>query len=363
MEDLGVTNPEAFAGRRVLVTGHTGFKGSWLSIWLQMLGAEVAGFALDPPAGPSMFNATRAGANTLDHRGDIRDAEAIRTVVAKFNPEIVFHLAAQAIVKDGYRDPLETYGTNVMGTATLLNACRHAPGIRAIVVVSSDKCYENRNWPWGYRENDRLGGADPYSSSKACAELVCEAFRRSFFENGPRHVGLATVRAGNVIGGGDWARDRLLPDLARAALTGDTALIRNPGAVRPWQHVLEPLAGYMVLAQRLCEEPQQFSGSWNFGPSPASIQTVEAVVKKVSARWKGKLKWSVDARDHPHEAARLLLDSTKAMYGLDWRTRLEFDAAIEQTADWYEAARSRDADLRQLTEMQIEIYSARESAC
>lgn len=363
MEDLEVTSAEAFRGTRVLVTGHTGFKGSWLSIWLDVLGAKVAGFALDPPTTPSMFFAARAGDGMLDHRGDIRDGEALKTFVRQFEPEIVFHLAAQAIVRNGYRDPVETYATNVIGTAALLDACRHAPSVRAIVVVSSDKCYENRNWVWGYRETDRLGGFDPYSSSKACAELVTDAFRRSFFEQARSGAGVATVRAGNVIGGGDWSLDRLIPDLARAAMTGEPAQIRNPGAIRPWQHVLEPLAGYLDLAFRLRTEPRTYSESWNFGPSPASCQTVEAVVGKLSACWNGRLEWSVAKGDHPHEAARLLLDSSKALNGLGWKPRLTFDEAIELTADWYSAARKGNVDLRSVTETQIGAYTAKASIC
>lgn len=354
---------DALRGRRVLVTGHTGFKGSWLSIWLRTLGAHVAGYALDPPTKPSMFDAVHAGRGILDHRDDIRDAGAVRALVEEFDPEVVFHLAAQSIVRDGYRDPIKTYGTNVMGTATLLDACRRAASIRAIVVVSSDKCYENRNWVWGYRENDRLGGFDPYSSSKACVELVSDAFRRSFFEDSSRPVGLATARAGNVIGGGDWARDRLIPDLARSAIANERAMIRNPASIRPWQHVLEPLAGYLELSRRLCSDPCGYSGSWNFGPSPNSVQTVESVVNKVTGRWNGRLEWLADERQQPHEAARLLLDSSKASSLLGWRSRLTFDEAIELTADWYSAARGREFDLRELTEAQIAAYAAKDSVC
>ncbi len=364
LEGLDVTDvTDMLRGRRVLVTGHTGFKGSWLSVWLRMLGAEVAGFALDPPTKPNMFDAVQAGKGMLDRRGDIRDAGAVRAFVEKFNPDIVFHLAAQSTVRDGYRDPLETYGTNVMGTVTLLDACRRAPDVRAIVVVTSDKCYENRNWVWGYRESDRLGGFDPYSSSKACAELVSDAFRRSFFEDVAHPVGLATARAGNVIGGGDWARDRLVPDVARAAVAGERAVIRSPAAIRPWQHVLEPLAGYLGLAGRLCSDPRAYSGSWNFGPPPDAIQTVESVVKKLSTHWNGKLEWSIDDRANPHEAARLLLDSSKAASALDWRSRLTFDEAIELTAEWYAAARPGDTNLRRLTEAQIARYATKAPAC
>ena len=362
VETVDVTVHDPLRGRRVLITGHTGFKGSWLSIWLQKLGAHVAGYALDPPTTPDMFDAARAGDGMADFRGDVRNAGSLREVFAQFDPEVVFHLAAQSIVRDGYRNPVETYATNVVGTATVLDACRHA-SVRAIVVASSDKCYENRNWVWGYRENDPLGGFDPYSSSKACTELVCAAFRQSFFEQGSGTVGLATARAGNVIGGGDWARDRLLPDLARAAASGQQAMIRNPNAVRPWQHVLEPLAGYLELARRLYADASAYSGSWNFGPSPASMQTVESVVTRLARHWRGALSWSIDEGAHPHEAGRLLLDSSKAAHDLGWRTRLTFEETIGITADWYAATRSEAADLRRLTESQIDSYAARALSC
>lgn len=362
LEDLVVSHADTLCGSRVLVTGHTGFKGTWLSIWLGMIGARVAGFALAPPTNPNMFDATGGNTDMLDQRGDIRDPAAVNAVIEKFDPEVVFHLAAQAIVRDGYRDPVGTYATNVIGTATLLDACRRAKSVRAIVVVSSDKCYENRDWVWGYRENDRLGGFDPYSSSKACVELVSDAFRRSFFEGASDPIGLATARAGNVIGGGDWARDRLIPDLARAAIAKEQTLIRNPTAVRPWQHVLEPLAGYLELARRLCSDPKRYSESWNFGPSAHSAKTVETVVKKISACWES-VNWSVDSHDHPHEAARLLLDSSKAAQALDWHPRLTFDDTIGLTADWYAAARNRDADLREFTKAQITAYMTKRSQC
>jgi CDP-glucose 4,6-dehydratase len=361
---LDVTDgADTLRGRRVFVTGHTGFKGTWLSVWLRMLGAQVCGYALDPTSDPNMFDAVHASTDILDHRGDIGDARAVRALVEQFDPEVVFHLAAQSLVREAYRNPVETYATNVMGTVTLLEACRHAASVRAIIVVSSDKCYENRNWVWGYRENDRLGGFDPYSSSKACTEIVCDAFRRSFFDSDSKRVGLATARAGNVIGGGDWSRDRLIPDLARSAIDGRRAMIRNRTAVRPWQHVLEPLAGYLTLAHRLCADPQKYSGSWNFGPPVNSVHTVESVVNKLVARWDGRLEWSSDEGKHPHEALRLLLDSSKARSMLDWSSRLTFDEAIDLTADWYSAAREPANNLRALTEAQISAYSARASLC
>lgn len=363
MENLVVTNLDAFKGRRILITGHTGFKGSWLSIWLHSLGAHVAGYALDPPATPNMFEAARVTELVTDHRGDIRDTYEINKVVEAFDPEIVFHLAAQAIVREGYRSPVETYATNVVGTAALLDACRRAPSLRAIVVVTSDKCYENNSWVWPYRESDRLGGFDPYSSSKACAELVSEAFRRSYFADASPPVGLATARAGNVIGGGDWGRDRLIPDLARAACADQPAIIRNPAAVRPWQHVVEPLAGYLQLAHRLSVDATRYSGGWNFGPSSESFLTVECVVAKFAAHWNGRLKWSIDTDHHPHEAPRLLLDSSKAAEALQWRPRMSLDQAIELTATWYAAAHRNDAHLQVLAASQIEQYMAPPRPC
>jgi CDP-glucose 4,6-dehydratase len=348
----------SWRGRRVLVTGHTGFKGGWLALWLRSLGADVAGYAQAPPTEPSFFEAVGLGTMVEDHRGDVRDPRAVREVVRGFDPHIVFHLAAQPIVRIGYREPVDTYATNVVGTASVLDACRHASAVRAIVIVTTDKCYENRDWVWGYRENDRLGGCDPYSSSKACAELVTDAFRRSYFIDTASKVGVATARAGNVVGGGDWAEDRLVPDLARAVAARRKALIRNPRAVRPWQHVLEPLAGYLSLAETLLDDPQQFSGAWNFGPDPGSFRSVENVLEAMRGHWHGKLEWSIDAGDQPHEAARLVLDSTKAQTVLGWRPRLSLADALRLTVEWYDAHSSGAADMRLLTETQIARYSA-----
>lgn len=346
---------DAFSGQRVLVTGHTGFKGSWLTVWLNAAGAKVAGYALDPPTKPNMFDAAGLSACVEDHRGDIRDAAAVRRVMRAFDPEIVFHLAAQAIVRQSYRDPVETYATNVLGTATLLDAARDAPSLRAVVVVTSDKCYENRDLARGYVESDPLGGYDPYSSSKACAELVTEAFRRSFFDGGAR-VGIATARAGNVVGGGDWAADRLVPDLARAAADRRPAEIRYPDAIRPWQHVLDPTAGYLMLAAQLAEEPAKFSGSWNFGPHPDAFQRVADVVDRLGTLWHGKLRSQSSAAAHPHEASRLLLDSAKAGDKLHWRPKLAFDDALRLTAEWYDAFPADAPTLRGLTAAQIDYY-------
>lgn len=357
MEDLDVIEPNFWQGRRVFVTGHTGFKGAWLVLWLHSLGARIAGYALGPAPGPNLFEIARIGDLSEDLRGDIRDAVAVHGAIERFDPEIVFHLAAQSLVRRGYREPVETYATNVVGTAAVLEACRHAPSLRAVVCVTSDKCYENRDWVWGYREVDRLGGSDPYSSSKACAELVSDAYRRSYFAESSRHVGVATARAGNVIGGGDWGEDRLVPDIVRAVAAGRTARIRNPGAIRPWQHVIEPLAGYLALAARLADDPDAYSGGWNFGPAPGSFRSVEAVLAIMSARWKGKLQWTLDDADHPHEAARLVLDSNKAALGLHWQPKMGLEDALRLTVDWYDAWLSPRADLRQLSEAQIAYYT------
>ena len=358
LEDLDVNGFDDYRGKRVLLTGHTGFKGGWLAVWLHSLGAEVVGYALDPVTTPNMFDVVGIGELIDDQRGDIRDVVKVRRLVEQFDPEIVFHLAAQAIVRESYRDPVETFSTNVVGTASVLDACRHAPSVRAVIVVTSDKCYENQDWVWGYREIDPLGGYDPYSSSKACAELVASAFHRSYFREPTRHVGIATARAGNVIGGGDWAADRLVPDLARATAADEPALIRNPIAVRPWQHVMEPLAGYLTLALHLLTNARRYAGSWNFGPAATAMQPVETVIAKLAYLWGGRLRWSVDGNTNPHESARLTLDSSKAALELNWRPRLGLDDTLRLAVEWYDACRRRDEDMRRITESQIAYYEA-----
>ncbi|MBK7659397.1 MAG: CDP-glucose 4,6-dehydratase [Betaproteobacteria bacterium] len=344
-------------GRRVFVTGHTGFKGGWLCAWLQSMGARVAGYALDPPTTPSLFEDAGIAEGLVDTRGDIRDAAATRAAIEAFDPQVLFHLAAQPLVKEGYREPVDTYATNVVGTASVLEACRHAPSLRAIVVVTTDKCYENREWERGYVESDALGGHDPYSNSKACAELVTDSFRRSFFAHGAPLVGLATARAGNVIGGGDWAADRLVPDLMRAAMAGGETPIRNPGSTRPWQHVMEPLHGYLLLAEALLREPAAFSEAWNFGPAAGGDRPVRDVVEKLSALWPGGLRWRQDGADHPHEAGKLMLDSTKAMARLGWRPRLSLDDSLRLTAAWYARRLAGKGGLREEIEAQVRYHS------
>jgi CDP-glucose 4,6-dehydratase len=342
-------------GRRVLVTGHTGFKGSWLSLWLHALGADVTGFALPPPSEPSLFDAARIDALIAHYEGDVRDLTAVRAVVEASRPEVIFHLAAQPLVRLSYREPVETYATNVMGTVHLLEAARRAPDVKAIVCVTSDKCYENREWVWPYRENDPMGGHDPYSSSKGCAELVAAAWRSSFFANGP---GLATVRAGNVIGGGDWATDRLVPDLVRAFEAGAAPLIRSPDAVRPWQHVLEALGGYLQIAERLLAGERQFADAWNFGPSDEDARPVSWIVERMRAAWGGAPQPQADHGSRVHEAGLLRLDCSKARAALGWRPALKLEQALDWIVEWHKAVGGGE-DARAITLKQIADYQAR----
>ncbi|MCB1908275.1 MAG: CDP-glucose 4,6-dehydratase [Rhodocyclaceae bacterium] len=321
-----------YAGRRVLITGHTGFKGSWLSLWLSRLGARVSGFALAPDTEPSLYVAARVDERVDSMIGDIRDADRVAEAVAGFAPEIVFHLAAQPLVRRGYAEPLHTFATNVMGTANLLDAVRRSGSVKAVVVVTSDKCYREDTNTFGYRETDPLGGHDPYAASKAAAELVTSAWRASF-GNCPGAALIATARAGNVIGGGDWASDRLIPDLWRAARSKRPALIRNPAAVRPWQHVLEPLSGYLLLGERLLGGDAEAADAWNFGPALADMESVEKLCQSMCPRL--GVEWRYDRTPQPREAAVLRLDSSKAAMRLGWRPRFSLDEAIALTGDWY----------------------------
>lgn len=322
----------AYKNRRVFITGHTGFKGSWLSLWLSSLGADVSGYALDPETTPNHWDMTNLSL-THETRGDIRDATQLAEAVKKAQPDIVFHLAAQPLVRRSYRDPLETFDTNVMGTANLLEACRQTPSVRAIVVITTDKCYENKEWEWGYRENDRLGGHDPYSASKACTEIVANSYRQSFFlqKDGPL---LATARAGNVIGGGDWSEDRLIPDMVRSVQAGKSLTIRAPNATRPWQHVLDPLSGYLLLGKYLLEGRAEFAEGWNFGPDHTGNRTVEDILTTMRREWPA-VTWEKDTSSQPHEATLLQLDSTKARQQLGWAPRWSLDESLRQTANWY----------------------------
>ncbi len=325
-------------GRKVFLTGHTGFKGSWLSLWLEKLGADVMGYALAPERQPNLFEAVDASRGMQSVIGDTRNLDALRTSLVAHAPEIVIHLAAQPLVRRSYDDPTGTYATNVLGTANVLEAVRFAKSVRSVVVITTDKCYENKEWIWAYRENDALGGHDPYSSSKACAELVVSSFRDSFFH--PRkysdhRVAVASARAGNVIGGGDWSIDRLLPDIARSFSAGQTLRIRNPRAIRPWQHVLEPLRGYLTLAAKLSEHGTKFSGAWNFGPRYSDAKSVEWIVEHAVKVWGPPAKWEADPGDHPHEDQMLKLDWTKASLELGWQPKLQLKDALDLTLDWY----------------------------
>jgi CDP-glucose 4,6-dehydratase len=355
VEDMGM-NAGFWHGRRVFLTGHTGFKGSWMVAMLHTFGAEVTGFSLAPPTDPNMFDLIEAKSMCRDLRGDIRNQAALAEAIDASKPEIVLHFAAQPLVRASYATPVETYATNVMGTVHLLDACRTTPGIRSIVVVTTDKCYENNGWVWGYRENDRLGGADPYSNSKAACELVVDSYRRSFFASAIDKEGthVASARAGNVIGGGDFALDRLIPDAIRAFMAAETLPIRNPHAIRPWQHVLEPLAGYLLLAERLYRSSAA-AESWNFGPRTEESASVEAVVDIVAKYWGRNATWSQDTGYHPHEAATLKLDSTKARIELGWHPKLTLEKSIQMTTEWY-LGFLRGDNLRALTLSQIKAY-------
>ncbi|WP_130471068.1 CDP-glucose 4,6-dehydratase [Candidatus Magnetaquicoccus inordinatus] len=319
-------------GKRVLLTGHSGFKGSWLSIWLTEMGAELCGLALPPPTTPSLFVEARLAERMVSHEGDIRDAEVVLRVMREWQPEIVIHMAAQALVRHSYVDPVGTYATNVLGTVHLLEAVRQVASVRVVINVTSDKCYENREWWWGYREEEAMGGHDPYSSSKGCAELVSSAYRRSFLQQAG--VALASVRAGNVIGGGDWAVDRLLPDILRGLAQGVPILIRHPHALRPWQHVLEPLSGYLLLAQRLFSEGESFAEGWNFGPHDADVRPVQWIVEQMCHMWGEGAEWRLAEGVHPHEAHLLRLDSSKARMRLGWQPRWPLATALQRCIQW-----------------------------
>jgi len=322
-------------GKRVFLTGHTGFKGSWLSLWLQSLGAEVHGFSLPPTTQPALFVEAQVDVEMHNTFGDIRDFGQFSKSVKSFQPEIVIHMAAQAIVRTSYTDPVETISTNVLGTAHLLEALRYCDSVKAVVNVTTDKCYENNEWVWGYRESEPMGGHDPYSASKGCSELITAAYRRSFLKEAGIHV--ATARAGNVIGGGDWAEDRLIPDLLRAFEKGVTPVIRNPHSIRPWQHVLEPLSGYLLLAQRLYQEGAGYAEGWNFGPTDEDAKTVESIVNVMAESWGDGANWALDGSDQPHEAQHLKLDISKARTRLGWRPSWSLQTALEKIVDWHRA--------------------------
>jgi CDP-glucose 4,6-dehydratase len=359
LESLAM-RPEFWRGKRVFLTGHTGFKGSWASLWLQTLGTELTGYALPPPTQPSLFEEAKLASGMHCITGDIRDLAALQRAIHQAKPDIVIHMAAQALVRYSYQNPVETYATNVMGTVHVLEAVRNTEGVRSVVNITTDKCYENREWAWGYRENEAMGGYDPYSNSKGCAELVSAGYRSSYFNphtHAQHGVGVATVRAGNVIGGGDWASDRLIPDILAAFAQGTPARIRNPHAIRPWQHVLEPLRGYFTLAERLFEQGADYAEGWNFGPTDEDAKTVGTIVKDMAAMWGSGATWEIDAGEHPHEAHYLKLDISKARSRLDWHPRLRLDDALQQIVQWSKH-RQAGADVRQLTLDHIQAYQS-----
>ncbi len=354
-----MTDQKFWRRRKVFVTGHTGFKGSWLCLWLHKLGADVTGYALKPPTVPSLFTLSRIDGLVKSVIADVRDSGLLREAIRSAAPEIVIHMAAQPLVLDSYKNPVETYDTNIMGTINVLEAIRTCNSVKALINVTTDKCYENREWIWGYRENDPLGGYDPYSNSKACSELVTKAYRSSFFNPGnySKHgVGIASARAGNVIGGGDWTAGRLVPDCAMALLKGEKIRIRNPHAIRPWQHVLEPLCGYLTLAERLCHEGPGYGESWNFGPNDDDARPVEWVAKSICAKWGENSGYEIDTVEHPYEAGYLKLDCSKAKTGLGWYPRWDLEKAIDSVVRWTRAYRE-NKDMREICLMQIEEYS------
>lgn len=353
-------NRSFWTGKRVLITGNTGFKGAWLSLWLHRLGADVHGVSLSVPTEPSLFRLANLAELVPTSFTDIRDIAQLTQVVDRVRPEIVFHMAAQSLVRRSYDEPLETYSTNVMGTVHLLDAVRRTGGVRALVVVTSDKCYESSDSNWGHRETDRLGGFDPYSNSKACCELVTEAYRNSFFSGiggGTPTTGIATVRAGNVVGGGDWAKDRLIPDMIGAFLQKQPVVIRNPHAVRPWQHVLEPLRGYAAIAEKLFNGELAYAGPWNFGPSEDDARPVRWVVERLVELWGDGASWKLDGGKHPHESHYLRLDCTKVRQILKWTPTWNLDTTLDWIVDWYRSYGSGD-DMRAKTLEQIAGYES-----
>jgi len=358
METMGL-NDKFWKDKKVLITGHTGFKGGWLSLWLQHLGANVVGYSLEPSAKPSLYNAASVYKNMVSIHEDIRNIKKLKSVFSKYKPEIVFHLAAQSLVLPSYENPSETYEVNVMGTLNILEAIKECGSVKAGVFITSDKCYENKEWEWGYRENDPMGGYDPYSSSKGCAELLISSYRSSFFSEkkiNKKNVAIASARAGNVIGGGDWSKNRLVSDLIKAFSNKKEAVIRSPDAIRPWQHVLEPLSGYMILAENLSSENNnKFTGAWNFGPNQTDTRPVRWVADKIVNCWSGEASWKVDDGYYPHEANYLKLDCSKAISRLNWSPKWSLDVAITKVVDWHSDFNNKK-DIRDVCLKQIKEY-------
>ncbi|MGE5537901.1 MAG: CDP-glucose 4,6-dehydratase [Gemmatimonas sp.] len=351
--------PSFWSGKKVFVTGHTGFMGGWLTLSLARMGAKVTGYALTPPTEPNLFTAAKVDATCRTTIADVRDLESLARAVADARPDVVFHLAAQPLVRYAHGHPVETYGTNVMGTVHLMEAVRRTPSPSAVVVVTTDKVYDNREWAWGYRETDAIGGPEPYGNSKACAEFVVDAYRRSYFADG--RIGIATVRAGNIIGGGDWALDRLVPDAIRAFADGKTLRIRNPNAIRPFQHVLDPVRGMTMLAERIAAEPAAFTGGWNFGPAESDTRSAAWMADRIARLWGPTARWQAESVAGPHEARLLVLSSAQAHARLGWQPTWESDAATVRAVAWYRAFYD-GAEMASLTQSQINEHEATSNA-
>jgi CDP-glucose 4,6-dehydratase len=332
----GKVNPEFWNGKRVFLTGHTGFKGSWLSLWLQQMGAILKGYALEPNTSPNLFELAEVVRNMESEIGDITNLSQIKDSMHTFNPDILIHMAAQPLVRLSYDEPVLTYATNVMGTVNVLEAARICKNLKAIVTVTTDKCYENKEWEWGYRENEPMGGHDPYSSSKGCAELVTSAYRNSFF-NSEKTAAIASARAGNVIGGGDWAEDRLIPDILKSFEKKSPVIVRNPMATRPWQHVLEPLSAYLVLAEHLFTGGKSYAEAWNFGPKDDDCKPVSWILDKMVAKWNDQVSWELDKNNNPHEAGYLKLECSKAAAKLNWKPKWNLDFTLDKIIDWHQS--------------------------
>jgi CDP-glucose 4,6-dehydratase len=351
----GTVSPEFWKDKRVYLTGHTGFKGSWLSLWLQDMGAIVKGYSMEPNTIPNLFEVARVAEGMESEIGDIRNLEMVTASMLAFNPEILIHMAAQPLVRLSYVEPVETYSTNVMGTIHVLEAARKCKNLKTIVAITTDKCYENKEWSWGYRENEAMGGHDPYSSSKGCCELLIASYRNSFFSTN-QTPSLASVRAGNVIGGGDWSEDRLIPDILKAFEKSEPVLVRNPLATRPWQHVLEPLSGYLVLAEELFTNGDAFAGGWNFGPKDEDCQSVERILNTMIETWGVGASWQLDTDNNPHEAGFLKLDCSKAAQQLKWFPKWNLEFTLKSIVDWNKAWINK-LDMKKQCLKEIELYS------
>jgi CDP-glucose 4,6-dehydratase len=351
----GKVNPSFWNGKKVYLTGHTGFKGSWLSLWLQSMGVIVKGYSLDVNTKPSLFSEAKVAEGMESEIGDIRNLERLTESMVSFSPDILIHMAAQPLVRLSYHEPVDTYTTNVIGTVNVLEAARKCSNLKAIISVTTDKCYENKEWEWGYRENEPMGGHDPYSSSKGCAELVTSAYRRSFFSSDDT-ASIASARAGNVIGGGDWSEDRLIPDILRAFEKSEPVVIRNPLSTRPWQHVLEPLSGYLVLAQELFLNGDDFAEAWNFGPKDEDCKPVSWILDKMVTHWGNNASWSLDKNNNPHEAGFLKLDCSKASNRLKWNAKWNLKLTLKSIVDWHQLY-SNGGDLKKQCLKEINTYS------